>query len=259
MRLTKNKKWEVTANPNDLVGFLHEMEALLLDSASSIGSFQLKGYFVGAENRENHHYVSAGDLLDVIASLTNPLTALKADYFFRDPDQAASISYTLSLWVFANKRPHREARVDVTLGGPMTDEANKAFEAILARLTREIGRKNRAVPLPPAPVQAIDSKSVPSASPVAENFSKPPTFIRTLTTQPLPVALFSSVFGAVIGGGVVLLIGMLISDHRSDDRPTPPSPPSSSQAPATTLSPPRLPTDEPVPTRPPAGESVPPR
>lgn len=252
MRMNKQQEWKVAADPNDLVGFMHEMEAFLQAKASSINGLSLKDYFVSGGSGENHHRVSAEDLLDVVASLSKPLYILQATLDNSRRDRRAEPNlYNFNIWTAATRDEGRSVSLKVTCFGPTQEDAQTLFTAVLAQFTREVGRRNRDTPLPMQPAPTTKSKSVEGATTSSQPSPEEPTFVKTLITHPLPV----TVIGSLVAGGIIWLISLGIQKADVPTTPTtttvttavtvyspspspspPPSPPSKSVA-STTLAP----------------------
>lgn len=248
---TKQQTWDARADISDIVGVLHTMETVLHEAAPDVG-LSLQGYYVGGAGKaDNHHGVPADDLLDVIATLTR-VTAIKAEIsnWDWDPFTMPGDSYIFDLWLSPYGEGDRPVRIELSARGSMNDRTADLFEAVFQKFTREIGRRNRSVwndlaikppseLTAPAPAQENDVSPpvsvAPPAPPRAEQSSParvdPPrsqddaTFMKTLTTHPLPV----TVVGSIIAGGVIWLIGLSITSAQQDR-------PSQSPVPTTTTS-----------------------
>lgn len=237
MLLDRKREWTVAADSSDQLDLLHVMEALLLDVAPPVVTPVLKDYFIGAGGSDNHHHVTADDLLDVAAAMSKPATTVKAAYVGRS---AEGDRYSFDVWVARTGDAARPFKVTVWCYGPMNDNAAKFFDGIHARFTKEIGRRNRAAPTPPPPTRPqqpinpaarkASAASVARDTGSAANPAASGSFFTTLTTHPLPV----TVIGSIIAGGVIWLLGLLVTNHRADELPATPPPTTTQMSPAST-------------------------
>lgn len=233
MILDKSREWDVAGSPGDVFGLLHDMEAVLVDAASPELNANLKAYFLGAGG-EAHHGVARDDLPDVAASLSKPLILVKAGLEARDSERN---HFRFDVWVNVIKlNEARPFKVRIACYGPMNEHAAKLFDRIHARFAKEIGRRNRASPLPAPSKKNTDEPVRVSKSSIADSPTPSSSFMKTLTTHPLPV----TVIGSIIAGGVIWLLGLLITTQQSEQAPSNPQPStsqlSSTSAPTTSAS-----------------------
>jgi hypothetical protein len=211
MLLNPTKDWDLAADPNDLIGLVHEMERVLTASASSIDGLGLQYYWVSG-GAEYHSGVSADDLLDVVASLSKPLQSIASFY---TNSKSGSEHYRFKIQLVKVNSESRPVKVSVTCTGPSIDEADRLFKEIFQQFTREIGRRNR---LRAAPPTQISRPSPPSRPAQTHQPRGEPTFWKVLTTNPFVVAV---VAGLVVTG-TFFVIALYIKDDQTDNRPTTP-------------------------------------
>lgn len=211
--LSKNQRWDLAADPKDLIGLIHEMERLLTDSASSIEGLGLKDYFVSSGVGESHGQVSADDLLDVVASLSKPLQSITSNYtnFKRGDD-----FYKFEIQLVRVSSDSRPVSVKVSCYGPSINDADRLFKQIFQQFARDIGRRNR---LRGAAPTELSRPSPPTSQPTQiDRTHDEPTFWKVLTTNPFVIA----VIGGLVVAGTVFLIGLYIQKDKTNDRPTAP-------------------------------------
>jgi hypothetical protein len=214
MLLNKRQEWDISADPNDLIGLSEELGRVLVANAPSIEGLGLKDYFVSSGGQEFHGQVSTDDLLDVVASLSKPLSSLIGSY---TNFKSGNDYYKFDIQLTKIESDSRPVNVRLTCNGPSVDDADRLFKELFRVFTREIGRRNRLRSARPTQV----SRPVPAASQAAPKEAQAePTFWKVLTTNPFVVAV---VCGLIVAG-TVFLIGLYInSDGKNNGPATPPS------------------------------------
>lgn len=172
-----------------------------------------------------------------------------------DPNGEFDVFF-VEIWVDRFGPVERPVKIEVTARGPISERSNERLKDILGTFAREIGHRNRSnwidlpasSPIKLTKLRPTDVKKPPNSelggggelrgkseirrirpSPAQSNVPGPrlaprsypdqnSTFLRTLTTHPLPV----TVVGSIIAGGVILLLGLLIN-RQQDVRPVTPT------------------------------------
>jgi hypothetical protein len=243
--LSKEQSWEASADPTNLVGVVHTMEAVLARSAASVDGLRLKDYFVsGQDIKDSHHNVPPDHLVDVIAALSTPVTTIAAAIDNLFTRTSGSPAYGFDLWVSTYGPEERPVQIELKGHGPMSDRTDEVLTGVFREFMREIGRRNRSAwidlatepppqftataPVPSSteptasPRQTASSNS--TASPHVTDWRRPqisanvkrrraitptsdsPNFFKTLITHPLPV----TVIGGILASGIIFLIGLAI-------------------------------------------------